>query len=63
MFPPGDPPALSRLLARFIQDRTEVHQLAARGQDVAMKEFTLEKMLERWISALHHVVERVGKAA
>jgi glycogen synthase len=63
MFPPGDPPALSRILARFIQDRTEVHQLAARGQHVAMKEFTLEKMLERWISALHRVVERVGKAA
>lgn len=63
MFPAEDPPALSRLLARLIQDRVEVHQLAARGQQAAMKDFTLDKMLEQWISALHRIVEKVGKAA
>jgi len=63
MFPAEDHPALSRLLARLIQDRAEVHQVAARGQQVAMKEFTLDRMLERWISALHRIVEKVGKAA
>lgn len=57
-FPPEDPPALSRLMVRLIEDRSEVYRLAARGQQVAVKDFSLDQMLERWISTLHRVVAK-----
>jgi glycosyltransferase involved in cell wall biosynthesis len=62
-FPPADPAALSRLLARLIDDRDQVHDLAARGQQVAVKEFSLDRMLERWLATLRRLVEQTGGAA
>ncbi len=63
-FPPEDPAALSRLLAQLIDDRSQVRELAARGQEVAVKEFSLDRMLERWVSTLQRVVkERKGAAS
>jgi glycosyltransferase involved in cell wall biosynthesis len=60
-FPPEDPPALSRLLSQLIDDRDQLHELAARGQQVAVKEFSLERMLERWVATLQRVVEQGAK--
>jgi glycosyltransferase involved in cell wall biosynthesis len=58
LFPPEDSPALSRLLSQLIDDRDQVHELAARGQQVAVKEFSLDRMLERWLATLQRVVEQ-----
>jgi glycosyltransferase involved in cell wall biosynthesis len=63
IFPPEDPAALSRLLAQLIDDRSQVRELAARGQQMAVKEFSLDRMLERWISTLQRVAEEREGAA
>ncbi len=63
IFPPENPAALSRLLAQLIDDRNQVRELAARGQEVAVKEFSLDRMLERWISTLQRVAEEREGAA
>jgi glycosyltransferase involved in cell wall biosynthesis len=60
-FPPEDPPALSRLLARLIEDRGEVLRLATRGQRVAVKEFSLDQMLDRWMLTLNRIVAKVNE--
>ena len=62
-FPPEDPAALSGLLAQLIDDRDQVHDLATRSQQVAVKEFSLDRMVERWLAALQQLTEQKGRAA
>lgn len=47
LFPRGDPAALSALIAEFVADRQKPYAVAARGQEVVLREFTLERMTQR----------------
>jgi glycosyltransferase involved in cell wall biosynthesis len=55
LFPKGDAVALGRLLARVAGDRTYLREIAARGQQVAQREFTADVMLDRLESMLVRV--------
>jgi glycosyltransferase involved in cell wall biosynthesis len=56
-FPPEDAAALRGLMARMVTDRTGLDRLAARAQEVALREFSFSRMLEKWNAALARVVE------
>jgi glycosyltransferase involved in cell wall biosynthesis len=47
LFPKDHPFALSRLLVQLESDRGRVAQIAARGQQAVLRDFTLQRMLER----------------
>lgn len=52
LFPKGDALALSRLLI-FMEDHpTEMREIAERGQRIAIREFSLHRMMERWLATL-----------
>lgn len=55
IFPEGDYLALSRLLAQLIINRGEVYQIASRGQSVAVREFGLDRMMDRFEATLQRV--------
>jgi len=48
LFPKDDSVALSRLLARLATDRQEVLNIASRGQTVALRMFSFERMIGEW---------------
>lgn len=52
VFPKGDSLALATLLGALIKDPERVQELAMRGQTVALRELTLERMIERWEQTL-----------
>jgi glycosyltransferase involved in cell wall biosynthesis len=54
-FPKGGGDELSRLLAFLAADPEEVSRLAARGQLVALEEFSFDRMMKRWIATLERV--------
>ena len=60
MFPKGDAEALGRLLASLIASPQDVAQLAARCQQVALSEFSLERMMQRWIATLERIVSKAA---
>ena len=47
LFPKDHPFALSRLLSTLEKDRFRVAEIALRGQQTVLREFTIERMLER----------------
>lgn len=49
LFPKDDSVALSRLLARLANDRSEVLTIASRGQAVALQMFSFERMIGEWM--------------
>ena len=49
LFPKDDSVALGRLLTRLTRDRTEVLTIASRGQAVALKMFSFERMIGEWM--------------
>jgi glycosyltransferase involved in cell wall biosynthesis len=55
LFPKDDPVALSRLLARFVADRTEVSRIASRGQETALREFNFDRMMDRFNTTLRRL--------
>ena len=57
LFPRDDPVALSQLLARVVTNRTKVSGIAFRGQKVALKGFSFERMIERWTATLRRLHE------
>jgi len=61
LFPKDDPTALSRLLTQLVNDRSEVSRIASRGQEVALREFSFDRMMERWTTTLRRLHE--NKAA
>jgi glycosyltransferase involved in cell wall biosynthesis len=54
-FPKGGSEDLGRLLAFLASDPEEVSRLAARGQLVALEEFSFDRMMERWIATLERI--------
>ena len=60
LFPKEDPQALSHLLATLLSDRSQIYKIALRGQEVAMKEFNFDRMMERLTTTLNRVIATTG---
>ena len=56
LFPKDDSVALSRLLARLAMDRQEVLKIASRGQTVALRLFSFERMIGEWVRVFEALV-------
>lgn len=48
LFPKGDSQALALLLERMVKHPEFVHEIALRGQEVALQHLTLEGIIDRW---------------
>ncbi|SRR6266849_920824 len=55
LVPKGDSLVLARMLAMYVEDRENLHEVAARGQRVALEEFSLERMTGRWQERLQQL--------
>jgi glycosyltransferase involved in cell wall biosynthesis len=55
LFPKGDVVALTRLLTSMMAHPEEVREVAARGQKVALAEFSVDRMMERWLVTLDRI--------
>jgi len=55
LFPKEDSVALSRLIARLVKHPEEVSRIAARGQEVALRDFSFDRMMERWMATLRQL--------
>lgn len=55
LFPKGDAAALSRILAVMVADHETVLEIASRGQKAALREFTFDRMMERWLATLGRI--------
>ncbi len=58
LFPKDHPVALSRLIAKLTKDPELVYQIGRRGQEVALREFTFARMVERYCETLQRLCER-----
>jgi glycosyltransferase involved in cell wall biosynthesis len=58
VFPKADAPALSRILERLIADRPALAKLAKRGQAVALREFTSDRMTDRFVEVFQRLCDR-----
>lgn len=57
----GTPKALSRILEEIITNRQALGRIAKRGQDVALREFTFDRMVQRFFDTLQMLCgERKG---
>jgi glycosyltransferase involved in cell wall biosynthesis len=54
-FPPGSAGHLASLLWQMVTDRGEVARIAARGQEVAAREFSFDQMFTRFMTTLVEV--------
>jgi glycogen synthase len=48
LFPQGDAVALGQVLERLISDRRRLQQIAREGQEVALREFSSDRMVDRF---------------
>jgi glycosyltransferase involved in cell wall biosynthesis len=55
LFPKGDAVALSRVLAFMVAHPEEVLKVASRGQQAALRDFTFDRMMERWVATLGRI--------
>lgn len=55
LFPKGDAVALSRVLAFMVAHPEEVLKVASRGQQAALRDFTFDRMMERWLATLGRI--------
>lgn len=55
LFPKDDARALSRLLAQLVTHREQVPRIAVRGQQIALQEFSFDRMIERWSATLQRL--------
>ena len=55
LFPKGDPVALTRILTHMMANPEEVREVAARGQKIALTEFSVDRMMERWLATLDRI--------
>jgi len=55
LFPKNDPVTLCRILSHLATNRAEIHGIARRGQQVALREFSFDRMMERWIATLQRI--------
>jgi glycosyltransferase involved in cell wall biosynthesis len=55
MFPEGDAAALRTALRQLDTDRDELHRIASRGQTVGLEEFSVERMMARYVRTLERL--------
>jgi glycosyltransferase involved in cell wall biosynthesis len=55
LFPKGDALALSRILESLIGNRQALEQIAKHGQNVALREFSSDRMMERFLNTFQKV--------
>jgi glycosyltransferase involved in cell wall biosynthesis len=55
LFPKGDAAALSRLLETMAAHPEQVRELAARGQAAALRDFSFDRMMGRWLATLRRI--------
>jgi glycosyltransferase involved in cell wall biosynthesis len=55
LFPKGDAAALSRILASMVTHPEQVREIALRGQNVAVRDFSFDRMMERWLATLGRI--------
>lgn len=55
LFPKNDSLALSQILTQLVTRREQVPEIALRGQGVALREFSFDKMMERWSATLQRL--------
>ena len=58
LFPKDHPFALSRLLSALEKDRLRVAEIALRGQQTVLREFTISQMMEKTCEAFIRAAER-----
>jgi glycosyltransferase involved in cell wall biosynthesis len=51
-FPANDAASLAGWLGRFLRDAGEVHRIAAHGQQVALRHFGFDRMVDRFVESL-----------
>jgi glycosyltransferase involved in cell wall biosynthesis len=57
LFPKNDATLLSELLTRLVADRRQVAEIALRGQQVALREFSFDRMMDRFQATLRRLHE------
>jgi glycogen synthase len=57
LFPKDDHITLSRLLEELLRNRSKVYKIALRGQQVALREFNFDRMMDQWKGTLQQVFE------
>lgn len=57
LFPKNDSVALGTLLTQLLAHRSEVSRIASRGQQVALREFSFDRMMQRWTITLRRLVD------
>ena len=55
IFPKDDPRALSHILTNLVTNRAEVAKIASHGQEVALRDFGFDLMIERWNHTLQQI--------
>ncbi len=63
LFPKGDAPALSRIMRNLIGDYQALERIAKRGQEIAAREFTSDRMVQRFsktFERLHETIKTNG---
>jgi glycogen synthase len=58
IFPKDHPIALSRLIAKLVRNPEAVSQIAKRGQDVVLRKFTFERMMNDFCNTFHALCEQ-----
>jgi glycosyltransferase involved in cell wall biosynthesis len=55
LFPKGDAVALARMLESMAAHPEEVREVASRGQKIALRDFSVGRMMERWLATLDRI--------
>ena len=55
LFPKEDAVALGRLIDRLVEDPAEVSRIAAHGQSIALRDFSFDRMMDRWTATLRRL--------
>jgi glycosyltransferase involved in cell wall biosynthesis len=58
LFPKGDAPALARILESLIHNRHALDRIARRGQEVALREFSSDLMVQRLCTTFQNLCEQ-----
>jgi glycogen(starch) synthase len=58
LFPKGDAVALSRFLEEMIANRQALDLIAKRGQDVALREFSSDRMIKHFLNTFEELYEK-----
>lgn len=58
LFPKGDALALSRFIEGIITDRRALEVIAKRGQEVALREFSSDQMIKRFLHTFEELYKK-----